>query len=475
VSFFLVVVPVTLVGFQVYNTFQTETFVNTEKDLKNIAKDWFNTTEAYILEQDRVLKREEFLYEKRLESVTLVAESMLELVSEGSSNPSQSKLQATLNKIAEIKIGSSGTVLMFDSKGDIWVSQNKALKGENILKITTKETSGIFSDAIKKIVNLKKDETLTITYAWNDDGSTSGGRQKVGVFTYLKPLDLIIGTSAYVTDFKSEDLNGKLVTELKDLMAQQKIGDNGYIWAINSKGDYIVSKNMYRNGENVIGERDQNGVFTIQGIIDSSKKLPRGESYVRYYPWRNIGEKNASEMVSASVYVPEWDWIIGVSAYNDDFLKGLATIRLQIFYTVLVTTALGMLAAYIFALLLSRPIKKLEQTAVKVAAGDFEKGVERNLTTMSGEIGSLARSFDTMIVHLRNKISTLSSMNVNLEESRKEAEKNLLEVSRMNKFMVGRELKMAELKKQLHDAQIKAGITPTTDIESKSDTPILTP
>src|SRR5260221_10562246 len=62
ISFFLVVIPVMLVGFQVYNTFQAEVFANTEKDLKNIARDWFNTTQAYIFEEDRVIKREEFLY-----------------------------------------------------------------------------------------------------------------------------------------------------------------------------------------------------------------------------------------------------------------------------------------------------------------------------------------------------------------------------------------------------------------------------
>ncbi len=467
-SFLLVVVPVMLVGFQVYNTFQTETFANTEKDLKNIARDWFNTTEAYILEQDRILKREEFLYEKRLESVTLNAEKIMELATEAHGAAAQGELARAYDKIAEIKIGSSGNILMFNSRADIVVFQNKTAVGDNLFKVVPKDTVPVFSDAIKKIVELKPKETLTLKYAWSDEGPTGLARQKMGVFTYFKPLDLIIGTSAYISDFKSEDLNGKLVAELKDLMAQQKIGENGYIWAINSKGDYIVSKNMYRNGENVINEKDQNGALVIKEIIDNSAKLSGGDSYIRYYPWRNVGEKTDSMMVSASVYVPEWDWIIGVSAYNNDFLKGLAVIRLQIIYTILSTVLAALLVAYIFATLLSRPIKKLEQVAIHAAAGNLDQGVEQKLIEKSGEIGNLARSFEAMIVNLRNKISTLNSVNLSLEKTQKEVEENLLEVSRMNKFMVGRELKMVELKKELRDAQIKAGITPAPEMKEEA-------
>ncbi len=459
-SFFLVVAPVALLGFQVYNTFQSETFVNTEKDLKNIAKDWFNTTEVYILEQDRILKREEFLYQKRLESVTLGAEGIIELVSDSRGQVPESEFAKALKKIAEIKIGSSGNVLMFNSKGDTFVLQNKVDRADNLFKMTSSSTALVFSDAIKKIVALKDKETIVLNYTWADDGRTEGPRQKMAVFTYFKSLDLIIGTTAYTTDFKSGDLNDKLISELKDLMSQQKIGERGYIWAINSQGDYLVSKNMYRNGENIINEKDQAGNFTIKDIIDNSTKLARGDSYIHYYPWKNIGEKTDSMMVSATVYVPEWDWIIGVSAYSDDFLKGLDLIRLQIIYTVFFTVSVGLLLAYLFASLLSHPIKKLEQVAIQAAEGNLEQGVDQNLTKKTGEIGNLARSFEIMIINLRSKIHTLNSVNSSLEETKKEVEEHLTEVSRMNKLMIDRELRMIELKKRIKE--LEGGADSTT-------------
>ncbi len=441
ISFFLVTIPTVVIGIKSYNTFQEEAFVNIEKNLKNISKDWFNMSTIYVLEEDRILKREEFLFQKRLESVTLDAQLMLEMLNEQyGSTPPSGAMQRVLGKISEIQIAKTGNVLIFNSQGDILAMGNKLTKGENF---STSANAQFFSDSLGKILTQKKNETIALTYDWSDADSKES-RPRVGVFTYFKPLDLIIGANAYLTDFKSDDLNEKIKDEMKYLMADQKIGEHGYVWAINSKGEYIVSKNMYRNGENIISAKDENGNYVIQDIIEKTKALPSGEAYIRYYSWRDIGEKESSMTLSATVYAPEWDWIIGVSAYHKDFLKGLDTIRMQIIYIVAIMVILGSIIAYIFALFISKPIISLEHVATLAAGGKLDENVDESLIKKPGEIGNLARSFNTMIVNLRTKIDALNT--------------SMSEVSRMNKFMVGRELKMVELKKEIQGLKQVLGV-----------------
>ncbi len=450
ISFFLVTVPTVVIGIQTYNISQREAFANVEKNLKNISKDWFNISKIYALEKDRILKREEFLYQKRLESIVLDVEKIIETAGD---NPSATALEKVLRKVGEIQIAKTGNVIAFNSRGDILLMKKKLVKGKNF---STSVNAKFFADVSEKMKDAKEKETFTFYYDWSDD-EIEVPRTRVGTFVYVRALDLFIGANAYLTDFKSTDLDEKIKDELKYLMAEQKIGEHGYIWAINTQGEYIVSKDMYRNGENILDTKDQNGEYPIRTIIAETKQLPPGDAHVHYYSWRNLGEKVDSAIVSATVYAPDWDWVIGVSAYNNDFLGGLNAIKKQIIYTVIIMVMLGSIIAYLFASFVSRPIMKLEHIAIEVAEGKLDENIEDDLTKKTGEIGNLARAFNAMIFNLRNKIDILNTTNVNLLKTEEDLEKNLEEISRMNKLMIGRELRMVELKKEIKELKSRLG------------------
>lgn len=101
-----------------------------------------------------------------------------------------------------------------------------------------------------------------------------------------------------------------------------------------------------------------------------------------------------------------------------------------------------------------QPIHALSAIAARFAAGDF---AARAALHSHDEIGTLGTTFNEMGERLgeRAKEVTLAKENLETEVKRRttELEAKLQEVERFNKFAIGRELKMIELKKALKRAQ----------------------
>jgi nitrogen fixation/metabolism regulation signal transduction histidine kinase len=127
-------------------------------------------------------------------------------------------------------------------------------------------------------------------------------------------------------------------------------------------------------------------------------------------------------------------------------------------YTFSLFTSIGMFVLTIvvvlfFASSFSRqlvlPIEMLSVTAKRVAAGEMDFPIEKKLLDQKDEVGVLASSFVSMVNTIKTKISELS-------ESKEALEKGNQELEKLNSFMVDREIKMVELKKQVSELEKKA-------------------
>lgn len=114
---------------------------------------------------------------------------------------------------------------------------------------------------------------------------------------------------------------------------------------------------------------------------------------------------------------------------------------------------LGVMAIIIFSLnmlYLRRsiiiPILKLSKVVERIIEhGDLSEEVQVNIRSQD-EIGTLARSFNTMMTKLKQLYSTLEEK---VHDKTKELAEKLDELEKLNKLMVGRELRMIELKKEI--------------------------
>ncbi len=125
--------------------------------------------------------------------------------------------------------------------------------------------------------------------------------------------------------------------------------------------------------------------------------------------------------------------------------------RSGILVTLLVSLLLiiAVVAMFIINKTVIKPLTELRQRAEEVSRLDFST---TTTTTTTGkardEVGNLARSFQTMVAKLKESYTGLEQKVI---ERTNVLEVKTTELERMNKLMVGRELKMIELKKELND------------------------
>jgi HAMP domain-containing protein len=151
----------------------------------------------------------------------------------------------------------------------------------------------------------------------------------------------------------------------------------------------------------------------------------------------------------------------------------------QIFFVVFPGLVLVTFLTLLFTITLTRPLKTLTRAAEKIREGNFDIKTE---IKSQDEIGRLAAVFNEMAAKLKESYSILEAkvrertielekergslekrikdrtaeleklkigLEQTVEERTKALEAKLVEMDRMNKHMIGRELKMAELKEEL--------------------------
>lgn len=441
VSIFLVTVPTTSLGILSYNTFYKEAYKRSEGELSIIIKNWQIITKSYIDQMDRVLRREEVLVEKRLDSIAMNVKRMIELANTNSGENWSAEIADRLFEIiSEIEISRSGYVFVVDEDGKYFIANKNKNVGKNFkdgLKAGDKKLWDEIIYQVKKAEGKKK--SLIKHYQWKDHDNTKA-RSRITAFTYLPGMKLIVGACTYYTDFKSYELKRILTEELSKEIAMQKIGNDGYIWVINGNGEYIVSKDRLRDGENILFSKNAKGEYFVKQMIEAAKKLDFGEVYAQTYSWKNIGENKALKRLSYIGYVKEWDWIIAASAYHKDFLAGLEAIKIHIFVVCLVFIVLGSLFSYFIASFISAPIQHLEKASMLAAKGSLDFDVHKGLISTGDEIERLADSFEVMIRNLKIKMFELEMSknrfevsNISLTQEIKDREKVEAELLVKNK------------------------------------------
>lgn len=402
--------PTAVLGILIYQTYYREALENMRRDLILMAKGWYSTADIYHEEMQRILKREQSLVEKRLESLALNVKLTFELFDRSvKPGTGPDRFQPLLDKLADVRIGRSGYIFIIDGDGNYILSKDRKSDGKPAWEGQREDSANRYKGLVAQARNLKNDEVKILHYAWVDPGQADE-RMKVAALVYMPKQDLVIGVSTYYTDFKSYELERILAEELKERMADQKIGAHGYVFAIDQAGKFIVSKDRLRDGENVADYRDNQGLYFFRTMLSQVKALPAGQALISRYTWKDLEEDLPHRRLVAVVYHPGWGWVIGASASEQDFLKGLAIIRWNVIQTCLGFIILGTLVALFLAAHISRPIRHLEMIAVK---GDLNAPMDPRILASDDEIGSLGLAFEGMMKTLREKIDEL-------ERSRKE-------------------------------------------------------
>ncbi|MBF0216986.1 MAG: cache domain-containing protein [Candidatus Omnitrophica bacterium] len=400
ISVFAVTVPTVIMGLASYSIHSAETYKEVKEKLGSIVSDWKVVTESYVQQKERVLKREEVLVKQRLETMDLVVNKILEILyAIDGNNPPEDKRDKVFDKIVSLRVGKSGFVALIDRYGNYLSKEQRKRYGDTMIQAG--ESGTIIRGIMEGAKRSGKGSPYSLSYPVKDSGGKEE-RVRLTVASWFEPLDVYILVTTYYTDFKSYELENLLQEELVNRMSRERIGANGYLWIVNSRGEYVVSKNKLRNGENILDTRDRTGRQVVKDIIAGAMSSPGKEPYYSSHLWRNVGEKEEMQRLSASLYIPEWDWVISAVSYNKDFLVGLGKIKMNIAFVSLIAIIISSLCAYYLTLMISRPIRVLNEIVIKASSGDLSVDVG-GVKWARDEVGTLAESIEKMMISLAAK------------------------------------------------------------------------
>lgn len=335
--------------------------------------------------------------------------------------------------------------------GDIWLEQNDTFDRETPIIDTVQSlvggTATIFQrmnergDLLRVATNVPKSATEraigTYIPATNLDGTPNPVVSAVMRGETYRGL-AYVWDGWYVTAYEPIlDERGELIAVLYvgvkqeefgalfDTLGEIEIGETGYVFVLqgsgSNRGEYILSYNNARDGENVWDIRDPDGNLIVQQIINEAVNLAPGEITTLRYRWQNPGENTARDGETRIAYYAPWDWVIGFKSYDSDFEGFYNALEQRTVDSMLWTVGLGLLiagGAGIMVWLVSRsiaaPLTQVAQAAGSLARGDFSQRVDIH---NHDETGLLAEGFNTMADDLQRMIEAERAAARSIEET----------------------------------------------------------
>jgi PAS domain S-box-containing protein len=194
---------------------------------------------------------------------------------------------------------------------------------------------------------------------------------------------------------------------LKEEIRQNKVGDTGYAYTIDSHG--ILRVHPAKEGENILDSTDSAGFKYIRAMIKEALVLGDGKVGTIRYPWMNpeLGETKPRQKLAKYIYFKPWDWIISAGAYEEEIYHSLYETERFIFIVIFVSLGITFVLTVILSNFLTGPILALTRVTTGMSSGDLS---HRVIIKGKDEIGTLGESFNLMAEKIQNYTSNLENL-----------------------------------------------------------------
>jgi two-component system, sensor histidine kinase YesM len=192
----------------------------------------------------------------------------------------------------------------------------------------------------------------------------------------------------------------------------------------------------------------QNTVLSVLEETDHGiENIQRGDTLNTSLQYTEANRKFVYvEENSASLILKQVEYSAEISA------KVSASHQLMMIFggmLILAVVGLSLIASWVWSNRLVDPLKRLSSLAEIIAKGNLDVGVDHTLTEIQDEVGSLSRSFNSMIQSLRESVHGMQVSNEKVMKAKEELEE-------LNKHFIDREMKMVELKKRIVELEKEA-------------------
>lgn len=201
-----------------------------------------------------------------------------------------------------------------------------------------------------------------------------------------------------------------------EILKEVQFGQNGYLFGYDSKGTrLLLGKSSAGIGENFWTLQDAQGNYLVQDLIRNSKT---GDFTTYYFP--KPGESTPLPKLSYSVYIPQWDLMIGTGFYTDDIDAEIAIMDkranddlMQSLWSLATVTAVIILVVGVFTLFFNRtimrPIELFDASIRSFASGDADLTARMEKFTVP-EFASLSTNFNAFVGSLQEIIKRVNQV-----------------------------------------------------------------
>ncbi|MDE1265175.1 methyl-accepting chemotaxis protein [Vibrio aestuarianus] len=276
-------------------------------------------------------------------------------------------------------------------------------------------------------------------------------RQRLYVLSIV-PLLIISLSMMYLSFSETQKLNNEQITETRSSMMDMKraelksylqiaetalspltqrnasleeamlvlreisFGSSGYLFGYNSKGDrLLLGKSDKGVGENFWSLQDSHGNYLVQDLLKNAKK----DAFTTYY-FPKPGESTPLPKLSYSVYLSQWDLMIGTGFYTDDVdalmdeMAARSSEQLDKSLLTIATFSLFIVAVVgIFAVILNRsimrPLELFDASIRSFASGDADL-TARMEKFNAPEFAKLSDNFNAFVTSLQDIIKRVNQV-----------------------------------------------------------------
>lgn len=223
-----------------------------------------------------------------------------------------------------------------------------------------------------------------------------------------------------------------VIKGLREAIMGITVGQTGYAYVLDSKGNYVISQHGKRDGENIWESRDGDGKFFIQELVGKALKLKPGEIGEYSYPWKNPQDPKPRTKVARIIYYQPWDWIIGAGSYEDEIMEG--TNRLEAtaerrHWLMLIAMVVAIAVASLIWLLVARRIASPLRRAIDT--------LEECATQITSASGQVSASSETLAEGSSEQAASIEEISSSLEEITSMTRANADNTGQANTLMQG--------------------------------------
>jgi two-component system NtrC family sensor kinase len=417
----LVVIPIFLVGGVIGYISTQQAYLGitqtSKADLEHMASFTIDLLKSHH-QQFQVYKQDkEHSFNLELATLTNLAYNMVEAehrqLKSGRIDRETAKLEAR-KALKKVNVGETGYIYAMSSKGDLKV--HIAREGENVYDEKDENGRYFIREMCQRALKSRPGEVLFIVYPWrNAILGDKAPRKKVVAYRYFKEWDWIIAAGGYLEEtYEDVNFEKRAFAELKAKIKAKQVGKTGYIFCMDSKGNFTVHPSG--EGKNFLNAKDSDGNQFIREMCVNKT------GWIRY-PWKNAGESEPRMKIVRYEYFQPWDWIVAVGSYEDEFYQEAKDINRRIVESMVVLTILVCLIAgalvFLASKVLTDPINHMIEVIRKVKQGRFS---ERMNVDTNDELGELAKAFN----HMTRIIKRNKEMAANLAQQGKMASLGVL-------------------------------------------------